>query len=107
MLNRGTLKSRRSIVEGGHHGFIMHYGRIDQRAASAYRESLSYRRIAEELDDAIAKSSGSEREHLELARKKAEHFLVAGYRLASSEIGYALYPVESPPSKDPESAREA
>ena len=61
-------------------------------------ESLSYERIAEELDDAIAKASVSEREHLELARKKAEHLLVAGYRLASLEIGYALYPVESPPS---------
>ncbi len=61
-------------------------------------ERLNYERIAEELDDAIAKSSGSEREHLEIARKKAEHLLVAGYRLASLEIGYALYPVESLPS---------
>ena len=61
-------------------------------------ERISYARIAEELNDAIAKSSGSEREHLELARKNAEHLLVAGYRLASSEIGYALYSVESLPS---------
>ena len=67
-------------------------------------ERLNYERIAEELGDAIAKSSGSEREHLALARKKAEHLLVAGYRLASLEIGYALYPWSPCQVRDRESA---
>ena len=110
-LNRGTLESRRITMPMAHLSRFSHAGDTPGKgtiiASSCTKdgltpplliaERLNYERIAEELDDAIAKSSGREREHLELARKKAEHLLVAGYRLATLEIGYAL-PVEPLPS---------